>query len=188
MSAAEAVAGNVTGNVEPADHFRIYLGVAAGSGKTIAMLDEGHRRRERGADVVIAFVETHGRPVTEGRIGGLEIVPRQVVDYRGNRFEEMDTEAVLRRHPQVALVDELAHTNVPGSGRHRKRWQDVLELLDAEIDVVATVNIQHLESIADVAEAITGVRVGERVPDWVVARRIRSSWWTPRPSSCAAGC
>jgi two-component system, OmpR family, sensor histidine kinase KdpD len=168
MSAAEAVAGNVTGNVEPAGHFRIYLGVAAGSGKTIAMLDEGHRRRERGADVVIAFVETHGRPVTEGRIGGLEIVPRQVVDYRGNRFEEMDTEAVLRRHPQVALVDELAHTNVPGSGRHRKRWQDVLELLDAEIDVVATVNIQHLESIADVAEAITGVRVGERVPDWVV--------------------
>jgi len=106
--------------------------------------------------------------VTESRIGGLEIVPRRVVDYRGNRLEEMDIDAVLRRRPQVALVDELAHTNVPGSGRHTKRWQDVLELLDAEIDVVATVNIQHLESIADIAEAITGVRISERVPDWVV--------------------
>jgi two-component system, OmpR family, sensor histidine kinase KdpD len=151
-----------------AGHFRIYLGTAAGVGKTIAMLDEGHRRSAAGADVVIAFVETHGRPVTELRIGDLEIVPRRVIEYRGNRFEEMDTVAVLRRRPQVALVDELAHTNVPGSGRHVKRWQDVLELLDAEIDVVATVNIQHLETIADAAEAITGVRVTERVPDWVV--------------------
>jgi two-component system, OmpR family, sensor histidine kinase KdpD len=151
-----------------AGHFRIYLGVAAGAGKTIAMLDEGHRRSAAGADVVIAFVETHGRPVTEQRIGDLEVVPRRVIEYRGNRFEEMDTVAVLRRRPQVALVDELAHTNVPGSGRHVKRWQDVLELLDAEIDVVATVNIQHLETIADAAEAITGVRVTERVPDWVV--------------------
>jgi two-component system, OmpR family, sensor histidine kinase KdpD len=151
-----------------AGHFRIYLGVAAGAGKTIAMLDEGHRRSAAGADVVIAFVETHGRAVTEQRIGDLEVVPRRVIEYRGNRFEEMDTVAVLRRRPQVALVDELAHTNVPGSGRHVKRWQDVLELLDAEIDVVATVNIQHLETIADAAEAITGVRVTERVPDWVV--------------------
>jgi two-component system, OmpR family, sensor histidine kinase KdpD len=151
-----------------AGHFRIYLGVAAGVGKTLAMLDEGHRRRAAGADVVIGFVETHGRPVTERRIGDLEIVPRRIIEYRGNRFEEMDTEVVLRRRPQVALVDELAHTNVPGSGRHLKRWQDVLEILDAEIDVVATVNIQHLETIADAAEAITGVRVAERVPDWVV--------------------
>jgi two-component system, OmpR family, sensor histidine kinase KdpD len=151
-----------------AGHFRIYLGVAAGVGKTMAMLDEGHRRRAAGADVVIAFVETHGRPVTERRIGDLEVVPRRVIEHRGNRFAEMDTEAVLRRRPQVALVDELAHTNVPGSGRHEKRWQDVLEILDAEIDVVATVNIQHLETIADAAEAITGVRVTERIPDWVV--------------------
>jgi two-component system, OmpR family, sensor histidine kinase KdpD len=153
---------------EAAEHFRVYLGVAAGSGKTIAMLDEGQRRRARGADVVIAFVETHGRAVTESRIGSLEIVPRRVANYRGNRFEEMDIEAVLRRQPQVALVDELAHTNIPGSGRHQKRWQDVLELLDAEIDVVATVNIQHLESIAEVAESITGARVSERIPDWVI--------------------
>jgi two-component system, OmpR family, sensor histidine kinase KdpD len=149
-------------------HFRIYLGAAAGVGKTVAMLDEGHRRSAAGAEVVIGFVETHGRPVTEGRIGDLEVVPRRVIEYRGNRFEEMDVDAVLRRRPQVALVDELAHTNVPGSGRHVKRWQDVLEILDAEIDVVATVNIQHLETIADAAAAITGVRVAERVPDWVV--------------------
>jgi two-component system, OmpR family, sensor histidine kinase KdpD len=148
-------------------HFRIYLGVAAGVGKTIAMLDEGHRRRALGADVVIAFVETHGRQVTKQRIGNLEIVPPRVTDYRGTRFEEMDVDAVLRRQPQVALVDELAHTNVPGS-RHLKRWQDVMELLDGEIDVVATVNIQHLQSIADAAEAITGVRIRERLPDWVV--------------------
>ncbi len=153
---------------EVAGHFRIYLGVAAGVGKTIAMLDEGHRRRAAGADVVVAFVEAHGRPVTVARIGELEIVPPQLVEYRGSRLEEMDVDAVLRRRPQVALVDELAHTNVPGSGRHGKRWQDVLELLDAEIDVVATVNIQHLESIANVAEAITGMPVHERVPDWVV--------------------
>jgi two-component system, OmpR family, sensor histidine kinase KdpD len=165
---AADVPGEVTGAVETAGHFRIHLGVAAGAGKTIAMLDDGQRRRARGADVVIAFVETHGRPVTEGRIGDLEIVPQRVVDYRGNRFNEMDVDAVLRRRPEVALVDELAHTNVPGSGRHGKRWEDVLELLDAEIDVVTTVNIQHLESIADVAEGVTGVRVRERVPDRVV--------------------
>ncbi len=165
---AADITGTSTGAVEAAGHFRICLGVAAGAGKTIAMLDEGHRRRAYGADVVIAYVETHGRPVTESRIGSLEIVPRRVIDYHGNRFEEMDIDAVLRRRPRVALVDELAHTNVPGSGRHPKRWQDVLELLDAEIDVVTTVNIQHLESTADIAEAVTGVRVRERVPDWVV--------------------
>jgi two-component system, OmpR family, sensor histidine kinase KdpD len=158
----------ITGGVEAAGHFRIYLGVAAGAGKTIAMLDEGHRRRQQGADVVIGFVESHGRPVTERRIAGLEIVPRRAADYRSARFEEMDTDGVLRRRPEVVLVDELAHTNVPGSGRHGKRWQDVLELLDAGIDVVTTVNIQHLESIADAAEDMTGARIGERVPDWVV--------------------
>jgi two-component system, OmpR family, sensor histidine kinase KdpD len=149
-------------------HFRVYLGVAAGSGKTIAMLDEGHCLRSRGADVVIAIAATHGRPVTRQRIGNLEVIPPRLVDYRGTRFEELDIDAVLRRQPQVALVDELAHTNVPGSGRHAKRWQDVLELLVAEIDVITTLNIQHLESIADIAEAITGVKVVERVPDWLV--------------------
>ncbi len=165
---AAASSGEVNGAVGGAHHFRIHLGVAAGAGKTIAMLDDGQSRRARGADVVIGFVETHGRPVTESRIGNLEIVPQRMVEYRGNRFSEMDVDAVLRRRPEVALVDELAHTNVPGSGRHSKRWEDVLELLDGEIDVVTTVNIQHLESIADLAEGVTGVRVRERVPDWVV--------------------
>ena len=156
--------------VEAAGHFRIYLGVAAGVGKTIAMLGEGHRRRDRGADVVVAFAESHGRPLTEARMTGLEAIPRLTVEYHGTRFEEMDTQAVLRRRPAVALVDELAHTNVPESGRHSQRWQDVLELLDAGIDVITTVNVQHLESIADAVERITRVRVGERVPDWMIRR------------------
>jgi two-component system sensor histidine kinase KdpD len=163
-------ATDVTGRVETAGRFRVYLGVAAGAGKTLAMLEEGHRRRQRGADVVIGFVECHGRPVTESRMPGLETVPRQVVEYRGTRFEEMDLDGVLSRQPQVALVDELAHTNLPGSGRHDKRWEDVLELLDAGISVITTVNIQHLESIADAVERITEARVRERVPDWVVRR------------------
>jgi two-component system sensor histidine kinase KdpD len=158
------------GDVEPAGHFRIYLGAAAGVGKTLAMLDEGHRRTERGTDVVVGFVESHGRPVTEARIEGLPVVPRLTVDYRGAAFEEMDLDAVLGRHPQVALIDELAHTNVPGSGRHEKRWEDILEILDAGIDVITTVNIQHLESIADAVERMTGVAVRERVPDWVVRK------------------
>jgi two-component system sensor histidine kinase KdpD len=163
-------ATGITGSVETAGHFRIYLGVAAGAGKTLAMLDEGHRRRQRGADVVIGFAECHGRPVTEARMAGLEIVPRQVVEYRGTQFEEMDLDGVLRRQPRVALVDELAHTNLPGSGRHDKRWQDVLELLGTGISVITTVNIQHLESTADAVERITQTRVRERVPDWVVRR------------------
>ena len=163
-------ATDITGGVKTAGRFRVYLGVAAGAGKTLAMLEEGHRRRQRGADVVIGFVECHGRPVTEARMAGLETVPRQVVEYRGTRFEEMDLDRVLSRQPQVALVDELAHTNLPGSGRHDKRWEDVLDLLDAGISVITTVNIQHLESLADAVERITGARVRERVPDWVVRR------------------
>jgi two-component system sensor histidine kinase KdpD len=161
---------DITSVVEAAGRFRIYLGAAAGVGKTFAMLDEGQRRHGRGADVVIGFVEPHGRRLTEERAAGLETVPRKVVEYRGTRFEEMDLDAVLKRHPRVALVDELAHTNVPGSGRHEKRWQDVLELLEAGIDVITTVNIQHLESIADAVERMTEVQVRERVPDWVVRR------------------
>jgi two-component system sensor histidine kinase KdpD len=156
--------------VEAAGHFRIYLGAAAGVGKTYAMLNEGHRRKQRGTDVVIGFVESHGRPNTEALIGDLEEVPRRVVKYRDTSFEEMDLEAVLRRHPRVALVDELAHTNVPGSGPNQKRWQDIMELLDAGIDVITTVNIQHLESIADAVEQITGVPIRERVPDWVLRK------------------
>jgi two-component system sensor histidine kinase KdpD len=170
VGVASRTGPDVTGVVEAAGHFRIYLGAAAGVGKTFSMLDEGQRRHGRGADVVIGFVECHGRRLTEERMAGLEAVARKVVDYRGTRFEEMDLDAVLKRHPKVALVDELAHTNVPGSGRHEKRWQDVLELLEAGIDVITTVNIQHLESIADAVERMTGVQVRERVPDWVVRR------------------
>src|SRR5438105_9841803 len=146
---------------------RVYLASAAGSGKTYAMLNEGHRREGRGTDVLVGYVETHGRSQTEAQIGDLEIVPRKQVTYRGVTLEEMDTEAVIARHPKVALIDELAHTNVPGS-KHTKRYQDVLEILDAGIDVVTTLNIQHLESLNDLVASITGVRVRETLPDWIL--------------------
>jgi two-component system sensor histidine kinase KdpD len=133
------------------------------------MLGEAHRRRDRGTDVVVGFVETHGRLHTAQMVQGLEVVPRQHLPYRGTTFTEMDVDAVLARHPQVAIVDELAHTNVPGT-RNTKRWQDADELLDAGIDVITTVNIQHLESLNDVVESITGVRQQETVPDEVVRR------------------
>jgi two-component system, OmpR family, sensor histidine kinase KdpD len=120
--------------------------------------------------VVVAFVECHGRPLTERLLRGLDAIPRKVIEYRGSRLEEMDLAAVLRRQPKIALVDELAHTNVPGSGPHEKRWQDVLDILAAGIGVITTVNIQHLESIADEVEHMTGAQVRERVPDWVVRR------------------
>ena len=165
-----AIDSDTTEAVAPAGHFRIYLGAVAGVGKTYAMLSEAMRRKQRGTDVVIGFVESHGRLHTQEMTQGLEVMPRRSVEYRGTRFEEMDLPAVLARHPRVALVDELAHTNVPESGRNEKRWQDVLELLDAGIDVITTVNIQHLESIADAVEQITGVRIRERVPDWVLRK------------------
>ncbi|WP_282082176.1 sensor histidine kinase [Streptomyces tendae] len=148
---------------------RIYLGAAPGVGKTYAMLSEAHRRVERGTDCVVAFVEHHGRARTEVMLRGLEQVPRREIEYRGAAFTELDLDAVLARRPRVALVDELAHTNVPGV-RNAKRWQDVEELLAAGIDVVSTVNIQHLESLGDVVESITGVRQRETVPDEVVRR------------------
>ncbi|WP_046776754.1 sensor histidine kinase [Streptomyces yangpuensis] len=149
--------------------FRIYLGAAPGVGKTYAMLSEGHRRIERGTDAVVGFVEHHGRPRTEVMLRGLEEIPRRELEYRGGRFTEMDVDAILARRPAVALIDELAHTNVPGS-RNAKRWQDVEELLQAGIDVITTVNIQHLESLGDVVETITGIRQQETVPDEVVRR------------------
>ncbi|GGR68597.1 sensor histidine kinase [Streptomyces roseolus] len=148
---------------------RIYLGAAPGVGKTYAMLAEAHRRVERGTDCVVGFVEHHGRPRTEVLLHGLEQLPRRELEHRGGVFTEMDVDAVLARRPAVALVDELAHTNVPGS-RNSKRWQDVAELLAAGIDVVSTVNIQHLESLGDVVESITGVRQQETVPDEIVRR------------------
>ncbi|MDT4924240.1 MAG: two-component system, OmpR family, sensor histidine kinase KdpD [Pseudonocardiales bacterium] len=146
---------------------RVYLGAAPGVGKTFAMLDEGQRRAARGTDVVVAFVETHGRPKTAHELEGLEDVPRRVISYRGSEFAEMDLHAVLQRAPEVALVDELAHTNVPGS-EHAKRWQDIEQLLEAGVDVLSTVNIQHLESLNDVVQSITGIPQRETVPDSVV--------------------
>jgi two-component system, OmpR family, sensor histidine kinase KdpD len=148
---------------------RVYLGMAPGVGKTYAMLDEGRRRLGRGTDVVVGVVETHGRAHTAERLEGLEVVPRRVLTYRGATFEEMDLDGVLARGPTVVLVDELAHTNVPGS-RHEKRWEDVDELLDAGIDVITNVNIQHLESLNDVVQRISGVEQRETIPDEVVRR------------------
>jgi two-component system sensor histidine kinase KdpD len=147
---------------------KLYIGSAAGVGKTYRMLNEACALRNRGVDVVIAFVETHGRADTEAQIGDLEIVPRKRIEYRGVTLEEMDVEAVLARHPDIAVVDELAHTNVPGA-KHAKRWQDVMELLDEGINVISAVNVQHLESLNDVVAQTLGVTVRETVPDWVVA-------------------
>lgn len=146
---------------------RIYLGMAAGVGKTYAMLNEGRRRKSRGTDVVVGWVETHGRPLTQQQIGDLEVIPRKRIAYRGVEMEEMDLDAVLARKPAVALVDELAHTNVPGS-RHEKRHQDVEDLLAAGITVITTVNVQHLEGVNDLVEAITGTRQRETLPDRLV--------------------
>src|SRR5665213_997115 len=146
---------------------RLYLGAAPGVGKTFAMLNEGWRRKERGTDVVVGWVDTHGRPQTEAQLRDLEVLPRKRVVYRDQTFDELDLDALLARHPELALVDELAHTNVPGS-RNAKRWQDVEELLDAGINVISTVNLQHLESLNDVVQGITGVVQRETVPDPVV--------------------
>ena len=146
---------------------RIYMGMAPGVGKTYKMLEEAHRRHDRGTDVVVGFVETYGRRHTAAQLDGLEIVPRLRVEYRGVAVEEMDADAIIARHPAVALVDELAHTNVPGSALE-KRWQDVDRIRDAGIEVISTCNVQHVESIADAVETILGVPVRERVPDEVV--------------------
>jgi two-component system sensor histidine kinase KdpD len=146
---------------------RIYLGAAPGVGKTYTMIEEAHRRAGRGTDVVVAFVETHGRQHTGAMLAGLDVIARRQVTYRGVEFTELDLDAVLARRPEVAVVDELAHTNVPGS-RNGKRWQDIQELLDAGIDVLSTVNVQHLESLNDVVARITGVEQRETVPDAVV--------------------
>ena len=148
---------------------RIYLGAAPGVGKTYAMLGEGRRRADRGTDVLVGFVETHGRAKTAEQVAGLEVLPRRQIEYRGTTFEEMDVDAILARHPAVVLVDEYAHTNVPGS-RHEKRWEDVEELLDAGITVISTLNVQHLESVNDVVEQITGVKQRETIPDAIVRK------------------
>ena len=143
---------------------KLYMGFAAGVGKTYRMLEEAHALRQRGVDVVLGFVETHGRAETAALLDGLEAVPRKRIEYRGVMVEEMDVEAILARKPAVAIVDELAHTNAPGS-RRRKRYQDVIDLLDAGINVIGAVNIQHLESLNDLVERTTGVVVRETIPD-----------------------
>ncbi len=146
---------------------KIYLGFAAGVGKTCEMLQEGHRLKRQGVDVVIGVVETHGRAETVSQIGDLEPVPRRRIEYRGVVLEEMDLDAILARRPQVVLVDELAHTNAPGS-RFPKRYQDAEELLRHGIHVITTMNVQHVESVYDLVERFSGVKVKERVPDYVL--------------------
>jgi len=149
--------------------FKLFLGYAPGVGKTYNMLSEAIRRDSRGEDTVIGFVETHGRKGVCELVANLEAIPRKQIEYKGAVFEEMDVDAILARKPQVALVDELAHTNIEGS-KNRKRYEDVLELLDAGIDVVSTMNIQHLESVTPTVQGVTGIQVRETVPDWVLQR------------------
>jgi len=146
---------------------KVFLGYAAGVGKTYRMLEEAQALRSKGVDILIGYFEPHGRPETIAKTEGLEFVPRRVITYAGSKFEEMDTDAVLLRKPAVAVVDEFAHSNVPGSGRD-KRWQDVRALLEAGISVLTTMNVQHLESLNDQVWHVTGVRVRETIPDWVV--------------------
>ena len=148
---------------------KIYIGSAAGTGKTYRMLQEAHDLRRRGVDIVVGFVETHKRAETDAQIGGLEVVPRTKIEYRGVTLEEMDVDGVIARHPEVAIVDELAHTNVPGT-RNGKRWQDVLLLLDEGVNVITAVNVQHIESLNDVLERELGVTIRETLPDWVVGQ------------------
>lgn len=148
---------------------RVYIGAAPGVGKSYKMLEDAHELRRQGLDVVVGFVETHGRAETAEKVGGLEQVPLRQIEYRGVRLSEMDLGAILARHPNIAVVDELAHTNAPGS-THQKRYEDVLALLDAGINVITAVNIQHLESLNDAIASTTGVRVRETVPDWVLKR------------------
>jgi two-component system sensor histidine kinase KdpD len=148
-------------------HLKVYIGQAAGVGKTYKMLDDAHTMRRRGIDVVVALVDTHGRAETASRIGDLEVVPRRTVSYKGATLDEMDLDAVVARRPEVAVVDELAHTNAPGS-KNEKRWQDVLDLLAGGISVMTAVNVQHLEGVQDVVKSATGLEVKERVPDRVI--------------------
>lgn len=146
---------------------KLFLGYAPGVGKTFSMLSEAIRRRERGEDIVIGVVETHGRPRTAELVEKMEVMPRRHLDYRGVPFDEMDLDAILARKPEIVLVDELAHTNLEGS-RNAKRWQDVQELLNAKIDVLSTINVQHIETVAPTVQRVTGVEIRETVPDWVI--------------------
>jgi len=148
-------------------HLKVFLSYAAGAGKTYRMLEEAQEQRKTGVDIVVGYFEPHGRKDTIDKTEGLEIIPRRKIEYRGVTFDEMDTEAILRRRPQICAVDEFPHTNVPGAER-AKRWEDVMVLLDAGIDVMTTMNLQHLESLNDEVFQISGIRVRETVPDWVI--------------------
>jgi len=149
---------------------KVFMGFAAGVGKTYAMLNEANRRvTERGQDVVVGYVETHGRKDTTAQLGNLEVIPRKQIEYRGTVFEELDTQAVIERKPKCVVIDEIAHTNVPGS-KNDKRYKDILEVLDAGINVLTTMNVQHLESLNDSVMQITGIKVRETVPDWVITK------------------
>jgi two-component system sensor histidine kinase KdpD len=154
---------------KPRGSFKLFLGYAPGVGKTFSMLSEAIRRKSRGEDVVVGVVETHGRQGIVELAAQLESIPRKKIDYKGTLFEEMDVDAILARAARVVLVDELAHTNIEGS-KHRKRYEDVLELLDAGVDVLSTMNIQHLESMTPTVQSLTGIQVRETVPDWVLQR------------------
>ena len=149
--------------------FKLFLGYAPGVGKTYNMLSEAIRRHQRGEDIVIGVVETHGRPRTAELAGQLEQIPRRRIEYKGVVFEEMDLDGILSRRPQIVLIDELAHSNIEGS-KHRKRFEDVLDVLAANIDVLATMNVQHIESVAPTVQSVTGVIIRETVPDWLVQR------------------
>jgi two-component system sensor histidine kinase KdpD len=149
--------------------FKLFLGYAPGVGKTFNMLSEAIRRRQRGEDIVIGVVETHGRPRTAELAEQLEQIPRRKIEYKGVVFEEMDLDGIIARHPQIVLIDELAHTNIVGS-KHRKRYEDVLDVLAANIDVLATMNVQHIESVAPTVQSVTGIQIRETVPDWLVQR------------------
>lgn len=157
----------MSSTVDKPGKLKIFLGYAAGVGKTYQMLQEGQTLKQRGVDVVIGYFEPHGRKDTIAKTVGLESIPRKAVEYRGSVFEEMDTEAIIVRHPEVALVDEFPHTNIPGSPRE-KRWEDVQAILESGIDVLTTMNVQHLESLNDQMAHMTGVKVRETIPDWVV--------------------
>lgn len=150
-------------------HLKLFIGYAPGVGKTFAMLNEGNRRLKRGKDIVIGYVESHQREDTDKQIGELEVMPRKKVEYNGIVLEEMDTDAIIARKPQVVLVDELAHTNVPGS-KNKKRYEDVEEILNQGINVISTLNIQHMESLNDIVRQITGIEVRETIPDYIVEK------------------
>jgi two-component system sensor histidine kinase KdpD len=166
-SAAESMLARVQEEGRP--RLRLYIGAAPGVGKSYQMLEDAHELKRQGLDVVIGFIEPHGRADTVARIGDLEQLPMREIEYRGVTLKEMDLDAVKNRHPQIAVVDELAHTNAPGSV-HKKRYEDVIDLLDAGIHVITAVNIQHIESLNDAIAATTGVRVRETIPDWVLKR------------------